>query len=847
MFKKILISILCFSCVSMAAKRLDCWADIMLSLGASKDASLNITPDLGDRAFSLDYTEKQTGSFSVVYDSSASKGFTAIGFVSGQFASQWDISENTILYMNVKIAAAQRPAELIAELVDAGGRVLALSSPLKSGEDWQLLAFTVKGGGGFDLAAVTACRFSQPFIADARIWFDDVYFVGASAGGQIGITEKTLEQRFSEAVATRAKRTDEALKNYRTEGLREGFNEILCKMIAGKELDQINKRLYEILTSKDEDVRYKYRLSDHWCLVVNQTLYRMYCMYGSKGTVAAGRLSADAEKALLAELWDRTVEKNDITIARKSTWWMIGSENHDVVGKVSCLIASQIFKDVPEYSDRILPDRGHGGGTGYWFHQMYADDKWQGPEGLANWSDGKSYNSGDHYKAWTAFWKEYITERLHKGFFLETFSPGYMGVTISHIYDIYDLCEDKELKELTGRLLDAIWADWAQDSISGVKGGSKARIATGLRNIDSMYTLSQFEFGGKLLDTGANMWVSLVTDYRFPKVVWDIAIDREGLGCFEYLSRRPGEEENVWPRPAGTERTLVCDTESRYLRYSWVTPDYVLGCRMDHPASVHSHLSIAKLWQGMTFAATDNARIFPCQVVIDANGKWKPDSVIYFTNFQKNGVMISQQCRKWTQVSPQWYPSPDMYSQDAGMYFGDNLDRIEEKGGWIFAAKNNGFAAVRVVLSDMDTEFKVNAQVKRGGPYSDFADECYIWNNERTMIKFVDKYSPVIIHSGRRSDYKSFEAFKEYILAGELNIVKTVVSGWFIVEYKPLNAAGGKDTYYYNAATAEIPSFNGELVDYAPQFLFKSPYIFSKYKSGAFEVKKGNNFLAIQD
>ena len=357
---------------------------------------------------------------------------------------------------------------------------------------------------------------------------------------------------------------------------------------------------------------------------------------------------------------------------------------------------------------------------------------------------------------------------------------------------------------------------------------------------------SQFEFGGTLLDTGANMWVSLVTDYRFPKAAWDIALDRQGLGCFEYFSRRPGEEENKWPRPAGTERTLVCDTQSRYLRYSWVTPDYVLGCQMDHPAAIHSHLSIAKRWQGLTFASSDNARIFPCQIVVGADGKSKPDSAIYFTNFQKHAVMISQQCRRWTQISPQWYPSPDMYSQDAGMYFGDNLDRIEEKDGWIFAAKNNGYAAVRVVLSDMDAEFKVNTQVKRGGLYADFADECYVWNNERTMIKFVDKYSPVILHSGRRCDYESFEAFKRYILANELNIVKTVVSGWFIVEYKPTNSAGQKDIYYFNAATPEIPSFNGVLVDYSPGFLFKSPYIFSKYNSGSVKISKGDNVLKLR-
>jgi len=319
MLKKIAVSILCFSCISMAAQRLDCWADIMLSLGASKDASMNITPNYGQEAFSLDYAEKQTGSFSVVYDSGINHGFTAIGFVPGEFASPWNIAAGSVLNLKIKVVSGQQPSDIIVELVDGKGNSMSLSNLLIPGGDWQQLTFTAAADGEFDFANVTACRFSQPFIKDAKIWFDDVYFEAPSNGGQMGITEKTLEQRISEAAATRQNRTAEALKNYKTEGLREGFNEILCKMIAGKELEQINKRLYEILTSTDEDVRYKYRLSDHWCLVVNQTLYRMYCMYGSKGTVAPGRLSLEAEKALLAELWDRTVEKNDITIARRTT------------------------------------------------------------------------------------------------------------------------------------------------------------------------------------------------------------------------------------------------------------------------------------------------------------------------------------------------------------------------------------------------------------------------------------------------------------------------------------------------------------------------------------------------
>ena len=42
------------------------------------------------------------------------------------------------------------------------------------------------------------------------------------------------------------------------------------------------------------------------------------------------RMSAENEKMLLAVLWEKTYIKNDIHLARQSTWYLEGSENHDL-------------------------------------------------------------------------------------------------------------------------------------------------------------------------------------------------------------------------------------------------------------------------------------------------------------------------------------------------------------------------------------------------------------------------------------------------------------------------------------------------------------------------------------
>ncbi|MDP7120592.1 MAG: hypothetical protein QF395_09735, partial [Arenicellales bacterium] len=98
-----------------------------------------------------------------------------------------------------------------------------------------------------------------------------------------------------------------------------------------------------------------------------------------------------------------------------------------------------------------------------------------------------------------------------------------------------------------------------------------------------------------------------------------------------FLSRRPGEEENLWPRPKGNERTLMCDTESRFLRYSWVTPDYVIGTQMDHPAAVHSHSSSAARFNGVVFSAANPrpssnfSQVYPYSLDDSDSNKWKSD------------------------------------------------------------------------------------------------------------------------------------------------------------------------------------------------------------------------------
>jgi hypothetical protein len=654
-------------------------------------------------------------------------------------------------------------------------------------------------------------------------------------------SEKSVEKYIKKATDTKQKRIELAFSNTTNEGLREGLVPYFANLYLGKDLEQTNEALFELFITEDTQLQEKYRLNDPWCLVTNQLLYHMYYSFGSKGTVAPGRISQKTEKVMLEFLWKHLEYKNDIHLARKSTWWMIGSENHDLVSKVSSLITSQIFMNEPEYKDRIYPDLGNGGGHAYWFHHMYGNEEIKGPEGRANYKDGKKYTAADHYKEWLSYFDEYFSERAKKGFFLEVASAGYMAVSVSYLTDIFDLCQNKPLAQKAEKFVDAIWADWAQDQLNGVRGGAKTRDADGKRWKDAMYRFSRFYFGGEG-SAQTHFFAQLLSRYELKPVIWHIALDREGLGEFAYSSRKPGEEENTWPRPLGAERTMLCDTESRLLRYSWVTPDYIIGCQMDHPAAVHSHLSIQKRWQGITFKGENGPRVYPGGAVKKLKGAVK-DEVPFYRCVQDKNVMLVQQSRGWTLIDPDWFPTKSRANQECGIYFSENLDRIVEKEGWIFVEHGDAFLAVKVVMGEYAQGWTILKDQASSGETSELIEDSYEWSSDKRMINLKDNYAGMIFEASRRSHHKTLDNFIADILDNPLYLDKTVVPGFHILRYQ--GCGENAKEIYFNLSNNEMSMVDGQRIDYAPDMVFDSPFIKSTYNSGIVKISKGDQEMVL--
>jgi hypothetical protein len=396
------------------------------------------------------------------------------------------------------------------------------------------------------------------------------------------------------------------------------------------------------------------------------------------------------------------------------------------------------------------------------------------------------------------------------------------------------------------------WAEWAQVSISGVRGGPKTRHHKNVEEDSATANLISFHLGGPA--NAATWWYwNLINDYRLPPVIWRMALDRDGMGSYTYSARGVGEEEDVWPRPLGTERTLTIDTKARFLKTTYVTPDYTLGTQMDHPAAVHSHLSITGRWHGMTFAQSAKSRIVPVGLVSLANphnhlvsADKSFDLELMLQTVQHQQTLIVQQARRWTAVHPEWYPNHPSYSRPMGIWLGKDWDQQTERDGWVFVQKGRAYAAIRPVLWDEAYEKERQTRTQGNQIFFNASDDrstvklrtdSYTWHEDLSILMLEDAHSPVIIEAGSRRDYPTMSDFAVDVLDNPIALYKTVMPGSNILVYKGCSEEAPE--IVFNAGVPQIPTIGGEPVNYRYPMTFDSPYLQSEYGSGKILIQYG--------
>ena len=544
-----------------------------------------------------------------------------------------------------------------------------------------------------------------------------------------------------------------------------------------KEANEAILALYKYYNDHPDDIGYEHD-SMNW---IGSHLFRTYMLFNHKSKYFPGRLSKEAEKALLDIMWkwgSKISQVKKTSLKNGGAWYIEESENHDAQRDMPSWGFSMIFKNLPEYKNKKYED---------------------------------GFTAQQHYDAWTKYLKAYLSERGKKGLFIENESPGYIKHTLKGIYDIYDFSEDKILKKLAENTITLWWACWAQEQIEGVRGGPKSRCYPGGSSengrSDTMTHLAWLYFGIGVEPRVDDFNIIFMTSsYRPPKIVANIAQNVDGRGKYEIINRRMGLAKPGFYRPP--DYRLKTNTGG-IVRYIYCTPNYIMGSFFVDALSSTSWAMISSQnrWEGVIIKGHPNLRIFP--QVKSYLGK-----AVYnaFWSVQSKSAMIVHKLETS-------YGGSDML-----IYFNmiNKKDTVEEDG-WVFVETKAAFAAVRPLIWSYSWE-------KSG--------------KNMQILKCENDLSPIVIQMAEKSDYKDFKHFRDKVKKQPITLVDKFPMKRLInekAEYKSLDG----DTLTIYTDYRKLPEVNGKPIDLTPPDTFDSPFVQEKWDSGIVYIKYKDKKLVL--
>lgn len=586
-------------------------------------------------------------------------------------------------------------------------------------------------------------------------------------------------------------RSARAYLQLRTDPLKDGHSSELLKTVAQYYLDHPEE-------IPDPDATY-------WA---GEYHAAALAMFGINGTVRKGVIARDAELKMLEYMvgylnyWSR-LDHYELSL-KHQTYLYWNSENHwwqEIVTSWGYLLA---LKDDPDLKNTVL-------------------------------KDGKSLQ--EHHDATVKYMKEHMRQRAKKGFLTEISSGGYSGRMHNMYYMIHDISPDQDLIALARKTLDLWWSFWAEEQISAERGGGKVRhrhLRGLLPNSDNHMVPAWFYFGIGSRDMGylkslngdsmtmAMNYLALLSEYRPAPVVKSILEDRRSAPGFSITQRRVGrsaEQDEFAPKEvtpplqdrygnASIQKHKFYDYEQgSVLKYSWVSPRFILGTNMRPPYDVKAWVdgSAQGWWHGL---------------LLKSNTTENPDRVVPTLIYPRDSMgeqyavqsKTSFMARKLNDV---WSQAADNSKFPMGVYISRGLSsNTELAGDFIFIDGPTAWIAVRALKTEFSRSDKLLSPAqKQAGNFYLLAEDT----------------QPVVIEVAEHLDYASFEEFQK----AARNALFSCEDGAYHYE----SLSGDRLTMFDNRSK---PMINNETVNYHPAMAYNSRYITSHWDSGIVTVTVGD-------
>lgn len=564
----------------------------------------------------------------------------------------------------------------------------------------------------------------------------------------------------------------------------------LAGLYTGKAVDEANKRLASALdryAGKDGKMAVEEATKIKW---VMRGWLRVYYLFYDKSKFYPGRLDPEVQSRMEEAFFLYGCGKSTVARANlKNTWIIQGSENHDMMDLSNAYLALQAVHKIDAYKGQKLPD-GH--------------------------------TPAEHVKAWEAYYARYALERARNGLFVEI-SPTYGKWFIGEIVNMYEFAEHPLVRQRMEMLLHLVWADWSIDQLKGVRGGGKTRCYQGGYSQsgggDSWDRLARDLMGmeGWFWNShGGLSTLALGTSrYEPPDVVMDIALNKGDFKPFVYQSTRPAK--------AGKSKRGFYNMDPKaggMLRYSYCTPEFVMGSWMLNTRTNYAAINTQNRWQGVIFGTGVNARVFPQSVGLGNRKTYNQHVAV-----QHRNVMLVAT-----------HPSAKQTGQMRVYFPKDIQERIVEKNGWVVVKEGKAWLGVRFLdakpnATEKNYEFKQADPTKRKETSRNDSDVA------RWMWPKAEKPAVVFVGS-RESEHATLDDFVAHLSGHEFAVAHGGVG------YKFKDDLGATTRLYFGG-NLPVPLVNGKQVNLYPKKVFDSPYLNSEHGSGVVTIEKGDRKLTL--
>jgi|GEM_PF-3754446 len=470
--------------------------------------------------------------------------------------------------------------------------------------------------------------------------------------------------------------------------------------------------------------------------------------------------------------------------------WIHESDNHDIIKHGFFFFACQLLKDDPAFADKALP----GGMT---------------PATL--------------YLRWSANLKIYFRQRASAGMVAEIASPGYAGVYLQSILLFADYAADPEVRALAISFLDLTFADAAQETLNGMRGGARSRAYKDANAYDGradtlvmpLYVLTGQPASGALypLRPGfippRDCFGILDTGYRLPGTVLELFNKREEMKNFQFDSQRPAIGTSFNAAIRGVSYPIYVPViPSRFVRSTFITPAYTLGWFTIDESQPALLIHDQNEWMGAITSA-DNGRLAITGTPTSTDGRTS------YHDLQAVGqsrVMIVRR---------------GVHAQGNGplrIFFSADF-QLENQGGWLFAKSGDDRAwfalkTVAVAGNTLTQTAPVESNWGTTIPGATIAGHFYIAPSPQSFV---------IVESGSAEEGTYADFVRKIVKPGRIS-VSAATPG---ITYQPIDGTA-ELTLYQNG---KIPQIGSRPLAWPNKREFASPFLESDENRQRFTVR----------